>query len=535
MSSPVRRRIALLLTAALVGVAVWVSADVQRDAAARGGARMEASQRLLTSMLDQETGLRGYLLTGDGVFLEPLHSGDRAFDVAERDIRAAAGDDEDVLAPLDATVDVASRWHGAAREAIEVTRVDGPRRIDLAAALSRKELMDRFRAQVAELQDALVDARDRDQRIAAAVSAAISLLLFLAVGGAGLLWWRRAEQAKAAIAERERRYRDSQAEFAQAMQVVSSEDEANALIKRHLERSLPGSTVTVLNRNNSANRLEARTLGVPEGLAGRLADAEPRSCVALRLARPHAEAGDDDQLLACKLCGPEGGDRICSPLVVSGEVIGSVLAARDEAFDDQARQRIEDSVTAAAPVLANLRAVAIAEARAATDALTGLPNRRAVNDTLKRMVAQANRGVAPLTAIAVDLDRFKQINDRYGHDKGDEVLAAAAAALQGGIRASDFAGRMGGEEFIVLAPDTDLAGGRVLAEHLREAVGKIVVDGVDREITASFGVAALPDVATTPELLLRASDRALYRAKELGRDRVEVAVPAAPGALATAP
>lgn len=521
--SALRARFALVLTAILVGVAVWVAADVQRQSATRAADRMEASQRLLTSMLDQETGLRGYQLTGDEGFLEPLREGADAFEDAHGDVARAADDEEAVLASLDDAAVAARRWRDRADGEVALTRTQGPHSPKLAGALERKRLMDAFRAEVAEIQDALADARDRDQRIAAAVSVGISLLLFLLIGGAGLVWWRRTERVALAIADRERRYRDTQAEFAQTMQVVSSEDEANALLKRHLERSLPGRQVTVFNRNNSANRLEPRTPIEGERLAEVVADAEPRSCIAIRLASPHEQATGEDPLLACELCGATEGERLCSPLLVSGEVIGSVLAVQPEPFDAQARQRMEDSVTAAAPVLANLRAVAIAEARAATDALTGLPNRRAVNDTLKRMVAQAGRSLTPLAAISVDLDRFKDVNDRWGHDKGDEVLAAAAAVLATGIRASDFAGRVGGEEFIVLAPDTDLDGGAVLAESLRQQLEKLRIPGVERAITASFGVAAYPESAPTSELLLRKSDRALYAAKEAGRNRVEIA------------
>ena len=95
-------------------------------------------------------------------------------------------------------------------------------------------------------------------------------------------------------------------------------------------------------------------------------------------------------------------------------------------------------------MLANLRNLAIAEARAATDALTGLPNQRACQDTLKRMLAHASRTMSPLSAVLLDLDHFKLINDRHGHNSGDDVLAAVGEVLAGCVRTSDFAGRYGG-------------------------------------------------------------------------------------------
>ena len=133
-----------------------------------------------------------------------------------------------------------------------------------------------------------------------------------------------------------------------------------------------------------------------------------------------------------------------------------MLVRRDEPLDGATEGRLRDSVTQAAPVLGNLRNLALAEFRANNDSLTGLPNKRATDDTLKRMVAQADRSVTPLTAAMLDLDHFKQINDRFGHAKGDEVLAAVGASLRATLRTADFAGRFGGEELLVLLPDTAL-------------------------------------------------------------------------------
>ena len=174
-------------------------------------------------------------------------------------------------------------------------------------------------------------------------------------------------------------------------------------------------------------------------------------------------------------------------------------------------------------MLANLRNLAIAETRAATDALTGLANRRAFEDTMRRMLAQADRTVSPLAALAIDLDHFKRVNDVYGHEQGDNVLAAVGDTLGSTVRASDFVARYGGEEFIVLAPDTDASSAMVLAEKLRRAIATIGLPSGGGTITGSIGVAAFPEHGTDAEILLRAADRALYAAKEHGRNRIEVA------------
>ena len=320
-----------------------------------------------------------------------------------------------------------------------------------------------------------------------------------------------------------------QMEFVDTLQMTGSEDEAHDLIKRHTERSLPGTVVTVLQTSNSANRLQAATaLPVGSDLPARLLGAEPRSCLAVRFARTHEERPGAQALLDCGVCGGRERPSTCEPLLVGGSVIGAVLvdeasvqggpaaaAARDH--------RIKTTVSQAAPVLANLRNLAVAEFRANNDSLTGLPNRRATDDTLRRFVAQANRSLAPLTALMLDLDHFKQINDRFGHASGDDVLAAVGAALTSCLRESDFAGRFGGEEFLVLLPDTDPDGAVLVAEKVRAAVAAITVPGVDREITASAGIADLLANGGTAASMLREADRALYAAKAAGRDRTVVA------------
>ena len=169
-------------------------------------------------------------------------------------------------------------------------------------------------------------------------------------------------------------------------------------------------------------------------------------------------------------------------------------------------------------------AAAIAELRAATDSLTGLPNKRAVADTLKRMLAQASRSDTPMALLMLDLDHFKDINDRFGHPIGDQALAGVGAALRSTLRDSDFAGRNGGEEFTVVLPGTDVDGAVVTAEKIRAAISEIALPGIEVTITASVGVAAYPEHGIAAERLERLADSALYVAKRSGRNRIEVAV-----------
>jgi diguanylate cyclase (GGDEF)-like protein len=223
------------------------------------------------------------------------------------------------------------------------------------------------------------------------------------------------------------------------------------------------------------------------------------------------------------VCSECPGSSTCTPFLVGGEVIGSVLITRAEPLDPEHQRRVRESVIQAAPVLANLRNLAIAEMRASTNSLTGLPNKRVLQDTVRRMAAQASRTIAPLAALFLDLDHFKQVNDVSGHARGDDVLAAVGAVMRSTLRGSDYAGRFGGEEFLILLPDTGLTGAVEFAERLRAAVAAISVSGVEQRITISIGVAVLPDHAGDADGLLRTADRALYAAKNNGRNRVETA------------
>jgi diguanylate cyclase (GGDEF)-like protein len=325
-----------------------------------------------------------------------------------------------------------------------------------------------------------------------------------------------------------------QAEFADTLQVANDEDEAHQLLQRHLERTLPATSAVVLNRNNSADRLEAVT-PLPGGspLADTLRGAKPRSCLAVRAGRTHSQDAERSALLACPVCASCPGATLCVPLTVGGEVIGSVLLNHAAAYTEAEQQRIRDSVGQAAPVLANLRNLAVAEIRAATDGLTGLPNKRAVTDAMKRLFAQASTTASPLALLLIDLDHFKQINDQWGHPVGDQVLASIGAVLRGVLRARDFAGRNGGEEFAVLLPDTGIPAALEIAERIRAAITEISLPGTDVSVAASLGVVGFPDHATTLDRLERLADAALYIAKRQGRNRVELADPAATDSPAT--
>ena len=523
-----RSRLMLLAGVLAIVGAVWYASGQQRRSLAIGDAHTQSASAMLTAMLNQESGLRGYLLTGDTAFLAPYISGEQQF---ERALGASASDSRDGARErrlLDAQTSAARAWQRAAESEI-ANSLPGHPHTSIAQQLKLKAMLDRFRAANAAYTQGEVAQRDVSLAHAGTVLVLIIVVLAGAFGGVGSLFLERSNRRATRARRRLELARRKQMQFTDVLQTMRSEGEAHALLKRHLERSAPGLEAVVLNRNNSASRLEAATPIAPDTpFSERLASAKPEDCLAVRMAAGHERDPDQagDELLVCDLCGAYAPRTKCLPSLVGGEVIGSVLMSLPAPLDQQQGEQINYSVTQAAPVLANLRTLAMAEAHAKTDALTGLSNARALQNSIKHLVAQAQRTGAPLAAVAFDLDHFKNINDDYGHEAGDDVLAAVGETLSGSLRGDeDFAGRAGGEEFVALLPNTDRAGALAYAERLRSLIAGLTIPGVDRQVTASLGVAIMPDDALSDKELLRYADRALYAAKRAGRNRVESAEP----------
>ncbi len=161
-----------------------------------------------------------------------------------------------------------------------------------------------------------------------------------------------------------------------------------------------------------------------------------------------------------------------------------------------------------------------AEEQARVDALTSVLSRRAIFTLLDAEWARARRHANKLSCLMVDIDEFKKLNDNYGHQVGDEVLRKVAAAIKEQCRSIDQVGRYGGEEFLVVSPESNLAGGMVLAERIREAVSQLSLEhqGAKFQTTVSIGVAERADDMESSATLVAGADIALYRAKENGRN-----------------
>jgi diguanylate cyclase (GGDEF)-like protein len=166
------------------------------------------------------------------------------------------------------------------------------------------------------------------------------------------------------------------------------------------------------------------------------------------------------------------------------------------------------------------------DALSVTDDLTKLYNSRFLNQALRRETKRALRGKRPLSLLFLDLDGFKTVNDTHGHLLGSKALVEAAGVIRSCARETDFVARFGGDEFSVVLPETSSEGAVAVAERVRDRLRAhefLTADGLAMRLTASIGVATLPDVAETADELLRAADTAMYRVKASGKDGVLVA------------
>jgi diguanylate cyclase (GGDEF)-like protein len=257
-------------------------------------------------------------------------------------------------------------------------------------------------------------------------------------------------------------------------------------------------------------------------------DFEPSACWALRTGHPHlVPAGDSTA--RCAHAAGEKHSYLCVPILAQGKTLGVMHFQATDAMPELDTTGQSFKVTFAAQIglsIANIQLREALRSQSVRDALTGLYNRRYLEEVLEREVRRASRSAQSLGVIMVDLDFFKTFNDSYGHDAGDAVLREIATSLTKGIRAEDFVCRFGGEEFVIILPTADLASSRARAERLRERTRELTILHQGKSmgmITISVGVAAFPEHGTSPKELMAAADAALYEAKRGGRDQVVVA------------
>lgn len=230
--------------------------------------------------------------------------------------------------------------------------------------------------------------------------------------------------------------------------------------------------------------------------------------------------------------GQVSGSVIAFPLVSRGKTVGALVgldpvpSSSMPALRAATMTALRTVLEPQAIALENALTVQRAESLSVTDDLTRLYNSRYLNLVLRRETKRASRSGRPLSLLFIDLDGFKQVNDKHGHLSGSKALVEAAGLIRGCARETDVVARFGGDEFSLILPDTGRDGAVSVAVRVRERVAEhffLATDGLTVRLTASVGIATLPDVAGSAEELIRAADRAMYKVKEAGKNGIHVA------------
>lgn len=220
------------------------------------------------------------------------------------------------------------------------------------------------------------------------------------------------------------------------------------------------------------------------------------------------------------------GSAIIVPLVMDDEPIGGIAVEyeRRRQFEEADLERLKTLALFVAPAFRNALSFGEVKAQSMTDALTGLPNRRATERALASTIAIADRTGNRFSVAIADVDHFKKINDSHGHEAGDEVLQTVARTLKGELRPGDHAGRWGGEEFLLVLPNTSPDDAAHVMERVRSKVEAldVVWQGRTLRVTLSAGVSSYPGAAVSPAAVVASADGALYEAKREGRNLVRV-------------
>lgn len=355
---------------------------------------------------------------------------------------------------------------------------------------------------------------------------------------------RQREEAQASLYQTNERLQDSLAELrvrsdaaqsiallGELLQTCRNTGEALGLTARHIAQLFPAASGIIGLFTREHDRIEIRKAIGDEASAQ---DFLPDDCWALRRGRLHHFRKSDSEP-HCEHLLEKMRDTYCFPLAAQGETLGvlSLGSERVDSLSDVEQQTVQTIAEQLSLALANLYLQETLRHQSLHDPLTGLFNRRYMEDALARETSRARRNKQPLSIVMLDIDHFKRFNDNHGHEGGDALLAAFGQLIARHARGEDIACRYGGEEFALILPGASLSVAADRAEELREAVKHLNLELRGKSlgpISLSAGVASFPEHGDQGTRVMAVADAALYRAKQSGRDRVERAgEPAAQG------
>jgi len=324
-------------------------------------------------------------------------------------------------------------------------------------------------------------------------------------------------------------------DMTELLQSCLTMEEAHRALGHFLPRLFPEESGALYLFRESPNFLEAVAVWGSDPPTETLF--EPPDCLALRRGRLH-QVADHSRGLVCAHLNQARASYLCVPLAAQGETLG-VLHLRAEAWEigmggageeeglpEMTRQLAGLTGEQLSLAISNLKLRESLAQQAIRDPLTGLFNRRYLDETFPREVHRVKRKGASLGVLMLDLDHFKRFNDTFGHKAGDVLLSAVGNFLKSRIRREDLPCRYGGEEFVLILPEISLEDLCLRAEELRRGMEELQVFHQGQylgEVTVSLGAALYPSHGDTPDALLRAADAALYQAKQEGRNRLALA------------
>jgi diguanylate cyclase (GGDEF)-like protein len=308
------------------------------------------------------------------------------------------------------------------------------------------------------------------------------------------------------------------------LQAAEGHDDAGSVLMATAQRLLPDFGGALYVFNNSRDRLDlAKSWNMLDGFSPP-DTLLPGNCWALKRGKPHINDPATGTLCCMHHLGSAATVEV--PMMARGSVYGLVVLAieTDDAYGalmDVRRlaRALADSMSLA---ISNIALREKLRTQSLRDPLTGLYNRRYMEDALERYVSLAERTGSPTSVLMIDLDDFKRLNDQHGHAKGDAVLCDVAAQIVGGLRPSDVVSRYGGEELMVILPGCNLEGAQLKAESLRAHIEGLS-EAHGAPVSASFGVASVPETSTSPADVVPMADAALYSAKQAGKNCVRLA------------
>lgn len=536
----------LLVTLLGAGTALQIYQALRQEQSAIAATYRAATeaQRLLLLLSDSQLTIRHWMLSGR---IEDRDQSLRAGDALIQRGRELVGRLADPLAErglptLGATFEHLLRVREQAQGLIEAGGVDAAREaarhgggLDAGRRMREvlQDLAELLEAELAQREAALREGQAMGLLVIAGSSVAMLLMLLAAVVQVS----RRRMAAERARSQMDQRGKEVAALFrmGELLQSSLTPDDIRRVVAQTAEELLPSLAGAFYVFSNSRDRLDVLGLWgatrLPPDLPEHFA---PNECWALKRGRPHGRGVGDR--IVCDHAGDAPTLALCVPMQARGEVYG-VLQFFDggegplPAAQVELAQALADGVSLA---LANLGLREKLRNQALRDELTGLHNRRFLEESLPQLLAHAERRGAPVAVLMLDLDHFKQVNDRYGHAAGDAILREVGALLLGRLRRMDVACRYGGEELIVMLPDCSAADALIRAQEICGMVRGLRdrADSALPAVTVSIGVAAWPTHGEQMGKVIEAADAALYDAKRAGRDRVHSA--AGPALLAAA-